>query len=272
LALAHGDLADKIAGNFARRTSHPFEDLRQLAMIGLLKAALRFDGSGGRQFRPYGRTFANGEITHYLRDHGYAIKVPPTGRGLLHASGKKLLRQGVDAAGVLGRLGIRSTRWWEICGACSVRVVALGVEEVDGWKLLRGCGGHVTDTLTLGQGFILSHTINAPFPTPLLQHLAPGFLIGSLLIGTGNVFGKLRSNRLIGIRSPWTLSSDRVWDQTHRFAGRSFVLGGALLIAGAAFPGGEPWQEPMIAAVLVVMIGSPYLKSYWLWRKEVHQS
>ena len=78
LALAHGDLADKIAGNFARRTSHPFDDLRQLAMIGLLKAALRFDGSGGRQFRPYGRTFANGEITHYLRDHGYAIKVPPT--------------------------------------------------------------------------------------------------------------------------------------------------------------------------------------------------
>jgi RNA polymerase sigma-B factor len=70
LALAHGDLADKIAGNFARRTSHPFDDLRQLAMIGLLKAALRFDGSGGRQFRPYGRTFANGEITHYLRDHG----------------------------------------------------------------------------------------------------------------------------------------------------------------------------------------------------------
>jgi len=127
-------------------------------------------------------------------------------------------------------------------------------------------------TLTLGQGFILSHTINAPFPTPLLQHLAPGFLIGSLLIGIGNVFGKLRSNHLIGIRSPWTLSSDRVWDQTHRFAGRSFVLGGALLIAGAAFPGGEPWQEPMIAAVLVVMIGGPYLKSYWLWRKEVHQS
>jgi RNA polymerase sigma-B factor len=129
LALAHGDLADRIAGNFARRTSHPFDDLRQLAMIGLLKAALRFDGSGGRQFRPYGRTFANGEITHYLRDHGYAIKVPPTWRDL-YASGQKLLRQGVDAAEVPGRLGIRAERWREICGACSVRVVALGVEEL----------------------------------------------------------------------------------------------------------------------------------------------
>ena len=129
MALAHGDLADRIAGNFARRTSHPFDDLRQLAMIGLLKAALRFDGSGGRQFRPYGRTFANGEITHYLRDHGYAIKVPPTWRDL-YASGQKLLCQGVEAAEVPGRLGIREERWQEICGACSVRVVALGVEEL----------------------------------------------------------------------------------------------------------------------------------------------
>ena len=129
LALAHGDLADRIAGNFARRTSHPFDDLRQLAMIGLLKAALRFDATGGRQFRPYGRTFANGEITHYLRDHGYAIKVPPTWRDL-YASGQKLLRQGVEAAEVPGRLGIRAERWREICGACSVRVVAFGVEEV----------------------------------------------------------------------------------------------------------------------------------------------
>ena len=127
LALAHGDLADRIAGNFARRTSHPFDDLRQLAMLGLLKAALRFDGSGGRQFRPYGRTFANGEITHYLRDHGYAIKVPPTWRDL-YASGQKLLRQGVDAAEVPGLLGIRAERWREICGACSVRVVAFGVD------------------------------------------------------------------------------------------------------------------------------------------------
>ena len=128
LALAHGDLADRIAGNFARRTSHPFDDLRQLAMIGLLKAALRFDGSGGRQFRPYGRTFANGEITHYLRDHGYAIKVPPTWRDF-YASGQKLLRQGVEAAEVPGRLGIRAERWQEICGACSVRVVAFDIWE-----------------------------------------------------------------------------------------------------------------------------------------------
>ena len=97
-------------------------------MIGLLKAALRFDGSSGRQFRHYGRTFDIGEITHYLRDYGYAIKVSPTWRDL-YASGQKLLRQGVEAAEVPRRLGIRAERWQEICGACSVRVVAFEIGE-----------------------------------------------------------------------------------------------------------------------------------------------
>ena len=46
----------------------------------------------------------------------------------LYASGQKLLRQGVEAAEVPRRLGIRAERWQEICGACSVRVVALGVD------------------------------------------------------------------------------------------------------------------------------------------------
>ncbi|MCP9841398.1 RNA polymerase subunit sigma-70 [Synechococcus sp. J7-Johnson] len=124
LALAHVDLADKIAGNFARRTSHPFDDLRQLAVIGLLKAAARFDGTGGRSFRPYARTYANGEITHYLRDHGFAIKVPPSWRDL-YASGQKLLREGLPPDAVPHRLGITAERWREIQDACSITVIAL---------------------------------------------------------------------------------------------------------------------------------------------------
>jgi DNA-directed RNA polymerase specialized sigma subunit len=127
LALAHLDLAEKIAGNFARRTTHSFDDLRQLAVIGLLKAAARFDGTGGRSFRPYARTYANGEITHYLRDHGFAIKVPPSWRDL-YASGLKLLRQGCPPAELPKQLGVTSQRWEEISAACSARVVALPLE------------------------------------------------------------------------------------------------------------------------------------------------
>ena len=46
-----------------------------------------------------------------------------------YASGQKLLRQGVETAEVPGRLGIRAERWREICGACSVRVVAFEIGE-----------------------------------------------------------------------------------------------------------------------------------------------
>jgi DNA-directed RNA polymerase sigma subunit (sigma70/sigma32) len=126
LALEHMDLAEKIAGNFARRTVHPKEDLLQLAMIGLIKAARRYDPSRG-PFRPYGRTYANGEITHFLRDNGFLLKVPPTWREL-HARGQRLLSLGVAVGEMLERLGISQEQWIQIVDACSVRVVAFPVE------------------------------------------------------------------------------------------------------------------------------------------------
>ena len=126
LALQHRDLAEKIAGNFARRTVHPKEDLLQLAMIGLIKAARRYDPSRG-PFRPYGRTYANGEITHFLRDNGFLLKVPPTWREL-HARGQRLLTSGVGVSEMLDRIKISREQWILIEDACSVRVVAFPVD------------------------------------------------------------------------------------------------------------------------------------------------
>ena len=126
LALEHMDLAEKIAGNFARRTVHPKEDLLQLAMIGLIKAARRYDPSRG-PFRPYGRTYANGEITHFLRDNGFLLKVPPTWREL-HARGQRLLTSGVGVSEMLERIGVSREQWIQVVDACSVRVVAFPVE------------------------------------------------------------------------------------------------------------------------------------------------
>ena len=40
--------------------------------------------------------------------------------------------------------------------------------------------------------------------------------------------GKFKRNFLIGIRTPWTLSSDLAWDKTHRLVGRMFVGMGLL--------------------------------------------
>ena len=51
------------------------------------------------------------------------------------------------------------------------------------------------------------------------------FLMYALL---GNVLGKVRKNFYIGVRVPWTLASDRVWNDTHRLAAWIMVAAGVL--------------------------------------------
>jgi hypothetical protein len=125
LALQHRDIAKTVAGNISRRTGHPDEDLEQIAMLGILQAARRYSPERGA-FRPFARTYANGEVYHYLRDKGFLIKVSASWRELF-ARGQKLLRLGTATAEIPDRLGIGQERWGEIVVACSQRVVAFDV-------------------------------------------------------------------------------------------------------------------------------------------------
>ncbi|MGE5590669.1 MAG: SdpI family protein [Bacillota bacterium] len=54
------------------------------------------------------------------------------------------------------------------------------------------------------------------------------FIIGALFLVLGNSLGQIKSTFLVGIRTPWTLSDDRVWQHTHRLAGRLWVAAGLL--------------------------------------------
>jgi hypothetical protein len=88
--------------------------------LAAIESRLRFSFSGVP-------TYANGEITHFLRDNGFLLKVPPTWREL-HARGQRLLTSGVGVGEMLERLGISREQWIQIVDACSVRVVAFAVE------------------------------------------------------------------------------------------------------------------------------------------------
>ncbi len=116
-----------MAGNIARRTGHPKESLEQIAMLGIIQAARRYSPDRG-SFRPYARTYANGEVYHYLRDKGFLIKMPASWREL-YARGQKMLRLGSAVAEVPERLGVSVEKWREIVGACSQRVVALEIRN-----------------------------------------------------------------------------------------------------------------------------------------------
>lgn len=54
-------------------------------------------------------------------------------------------------------------------------------------------------------------------------------LVGLLLIAIGAVLDRLRPNWFFGIRTPWTMSSDRAWTSTHRAGRWVFIVMGEAL-------------------------------------------
>ena len=101
-------------------------------------------------------------------------------------------------------------------------------------------------------------------PAPM-QRVVP-FGVGILLIVIGNLLPRARPNWFVGIRTPWTLSSDRVWEKTHRFGGRVFVAGG-LLITIAALVWVQRVHVVLIAGVLIAT-SSVLVYSYLEWKRE----
>ena len=61
--------------------------------------------------------------------------------------------------------------------------------------------------------------------------------VSLVLVFIGNLMGKVRRNFFIGIRTPWTLASERVWYATHRLAGKTIVAAGIASFAAALWGG-----------------------------------
>lgn len=95
-----------------------------------------------------------------------------------------------------------------------------------------------------------------------------GYLValGALFVVMGNVLGKLRPNHIVGIRTPWTLASDRVWDQTHRFGGKVFVVAGTVLALTPVIPAARGWEGPILLVVTLVSATLTIWRSHQLWR------
>jgi len=90
--------------------------------------------------------------------------------------------------------------------------------------------------------------------------------LGLILIAAGWLMRSAKRNFFIGIRTPWTLSSDYVWEETHKVGSVLFMLAGLLAFVGAFFGGiTAVWlvMAPLLASVVFVMI-----YSYVLYRRE----
>jgi RNA polymerase sigma-B factor len=75
LVTLHLPLVEHLARRFRNR-GEPYDDLVQVATIGLIKAIDRYDPERGVEFSTYATPTIVGEIKRWFRDKGWAIRVP----------------------------------------------------------------------------------------------------------------------------------------------------------------------------------------------------
>jgi uncharacterized membrane protein len=130
-----------------------------------------------------------------------------------------------------------ATRW--VCAVAAIAIVHI-------W---------IVDTLVT-----TAHGANPIDPTRLVFAL-----VGITIAAVGSQLAKVQSNFTIGIRTPWTLSSDQVWERTHRLGRLPVMLAGfAILFAAIAAPTAILLKFTM--AVVFVTVAGLVLLSYLLWR------
>lgn len=81
--------------------------------------------------------------------------------------------------------------------------------------------------------YALSILANLGYGFNMTKMMMPA--IGILFIYIGFLLEHAKRNWFIGIRTPWTLSSDKVWDKTHMVGGKLFKAAGALAFLGLIF-------------------------------------
>jgi uncharacterized membrane protein len=110
--------------------------------------------------------------------------------------------------------------------------------------------------------------IRAAFGEELSMEKWHGIGLGALFIVIGNFLGKVRSNFLFGVRTPWTLSSELSWNKTHRLAGWVFVALGLTLFICAWLRWLEGNLHFVIIGGVVVLLATVLPYSYFVWRSD----
>jgi uncharacterized membrane protein len=93
--------------------------------------------------------------------------------------------------------------------------------------------------------------------------------LGVLIVAIGLLLPYVKRNWFVGIRTPWTISSDAVWDKTHHVGSILFKAAGLVIFLGA-------FLDPAYALVFVVIplltaVLVPVVYSYFLYRRETVQ-
>ncbi|MGM9589079.1 MAG: SdpI family protein [Faecousia sp.] len=90
--------------------------------------------------------------------------------------------------------------------------------------------------------------------------------LGLMFAFIGNYLPKTKMNSTIGIKVPWTYSSEENWNATHRFSGKVWVIGGIVIMLSALLPVGWGCVVMLISVFGMVFVSIGY--SAWYYRRE----
>ncbi|MCX6775658.1 MAG: SdpI family protein [Candidatus Micrarchaeota archaeon] len=114
--------------------------------------------------------------------------------------------------------------------------------------------------------YILTILWNVGMKFNMMQLMAPAFAV--LFYYTGVMIENSKKNWFIGIRTPWTLSSEKVWNKTHKLGGKLFKAAGVIALLGIFFPS---YAFLIIVVPVVVVAAYTAIYSYLEYNKETRR-
>lgn len=90
----------------------------------------------------------------------------------------------------------------------------------------------------------------------LNMNIVAGLIIGTITMILGNIMPQTKKNFIFGLRTPWTLSNEKVWAISNRFTGRIIFLAGFLIIISVIFIPEYNFVFTVSLLLLVAFIGT----------------
>ncbi|MGE5619135.1 MAG: SdpI family protein [Sphingomonadaceae bacterium] len=155
-------------------------------------------------------------------------------------------------------------------GTLALYLLLLLVPRVDphreNYPRFAGAYSVIRLAITVGAALMYGVTLLAGYGAPVDTTLILFLLIGGLLVVLGNYMGKIRQNWFVGIRTPWTLSSRRSWNKTHRLGGWILIAMGLALMLAALL------RSPLVFGLVTVLVVAGVVwiivYSYLVWRDD----
>lgn len=112
--------------------------------------------------------------------------------------------------------------------------------------------------------YIVASLVNIGYAIQI-QIVVP-VLVGLLFFVIGTNLGNVKKNYFVGIRTPWTLSSEDIWNKTNSLAGTLFMLAGLAIVVSTFLNPTFSFVVLILAILIAALV--PILYSFILWKKE----